>query len=145
MADTCNEILNIQTMALATRLSHIHTKCAVVGISGGLDSTLALLVSVMSFDKLGLNRKGIIGVTMPGFGTTNRTHNNAIALMQQLGVTIKEISIRNSVKQHFKDIGHDINQHDVTYENSQARERTQILMDICLLYTSDAADDIALV
>lgn len=134
MADTCNEILNIQTMALATRLSHIHTKCAVVGISGGLDSTLALLVSVMSFDKLGLNRKGIIGVTMPGFGTTNRTHNNAIALMQQLGVTIKEISIRNSVKQHFKDIGHDINQHDVTYENSQARERTQILMDISNQY-----------
>ena len=102
----------------------------VVGISGGLDSTLALLVCVKTFDKLGMNRKGIIGVTMPGFGTTDRTYNNAMTLMQSLGISIKEISIAKAVTQHFEDIGHDMNVHDVTYENSQARERTQILMDL---------------
>ena len=101
-----------------------------IGISGGLDSTLALLVTVKAFDKLGLERKGIVGVTMPGFGTTDRTYNNAIKLMQTLGVTIREISIAKAVTQHFEDIGHDMKQHDITYENSQARERTQILMDV---------------
>ena len=101
-----------------------------MGISGGLDSTLALLVAVRAFDELGIDRKGITGVTMPGFGTTDRTYDNAISLMKQLGVTIREISIRPAVEQHFADIGHDASIHDVTYENSQARERTQILMDL---------------
>ncbi len=101
-----------------------------IGISGGLDSTLALLVCVNAFDRLGLDRHGIIGITMPGFGTTDRTYNNSISLMRSLGITIKEISIRDACIQHFKDIEHDMNVHDVTYENCQARERTQILMDI---------------
>ena len=109
---------------------HTHAKTVVVGISGGLDSTLALLVCVKTFDKLGMNRKGIIGVTMPGFGTTDRTYNNAITLMESLGITIREISIAKAVTQHFEDIAHDMEVHDVTYENSQARERTQILMDL---------------
>ena len=117
-------------MGLAKRIVHTHAKTVVVGISGGLDSTLALLVCVKTFDKLGMNRKGIIGVTMPGFGTTDRTYNNAMTLMQSLGISIKEISIAKAVTQHFEDIGHDMNVHDVTYENSQARERTQILMDL---------------
>ena len=130
MSVSCEEILNIQVAGLAKRL--VHTQCdkAVVGISGGLDSTLALLVMVRTFDKLHLDRKGIIGVTMPGFGTSDRTYMNAIHLMQSLGITLREISIVPAVKQHFEDIGHDIHIHDVTYENSQARERTQILMDI---------------
>ena len=130
MQDSCEEILNIQVAGLAKRLYHIGSKKAVIGISGGLDSTLALLVTVKAFDKLGLDRKGILGVTMPGFGTTDRTYNNAIKLMQTLGVTIREISIAKAVIQHFEDIGHDANVHDITYENSQARERTQILMDL---------------
>ena len=130
MQQTCEEVLNIQVAGLAKRLYHINAKKAVVGISGGLDSTLALLVTVKTFDKLSLDRKGIIGITMPGFGTTDRTYNNAMKLMQTLGVTIREISIAKAVTQHFEDIGHDIKQHDVTYENSQARERTQILMDV---------------
>ncbi|MBR4729572.1 MAG: NAD(+) synthase [Prevotella sp.] len=130
MQTTCEEVLNIQVGGLAKRLYHINAQKAVVGISGGLDSTLALLVTVKAFDKLGLDRKGIIGITMPGFGTTNRTYNNAMKLMQTLGVTIREISIAKAVTQHFEDIGHDISQHDITYENSQARERTQILMDV---------------
>lgn len=130
MEASCQEILNIQTLGLCKRLHHIHGKCAVVGISGGLDSTLALLVTVRAFDRLKLDRKGIVGVTMPGFGTTDRTYNNAISLMKSLGVTIREISIAKSVTQHFADIGHDIKKQDVTYENSQARERTQILMDL---------------
>lgn len=130
MHDTCEEILNIQVAGLAKRLYHINAKKAVIGISGGLDSTLALLVTVKTFDKLGLDRKGILGITMPGFGTTDRTHNNAVKLMETLGVTIREISIAKAVTQHFEDIGHDKNNHDVTYENSQARERTQILMDV---------------
>ena len=130
MQSTCEEVLNIQVGGLAKRLYHINAQKAVVGISGGLDSTLALLVTVKAFDKLGLDRKGIIGITMPGFGTTDRTYNNAMKLMQTLDVTIREISIAKAVTQHFEDIGHDINVRDVTYENSQARERTQILMDV---------------
>ena len=130
MTDTCDEILNIQTAALAKRLIHTHCQHAVVGISGGLDSTLALLVCVRTFDKLGLDRKGIVGVTMPGFGTSDRTHDNAASLMQSLNISQMEISIVAAVTQHFQDIGHDANIHDATYENSQARERTQILMDL---------------
>ena len=127
MYASCDEIFSIQVCGLAKRLVHTSSKRVVLGISGGLDSTLALLVCVKTFDKLGYDRKGIIGVTMPGFGTTDRTYNNALSLMQSLGVTIREISIRKSVTQHFEDIGHDINVHDVTYENGQ---RTQILMDL---------------
>ena len=130
MEKSCEEILNIQVMGLAKRLVHTCCQKVVIGISGGLDSTLALLVWAMTFDKLGLDRSGIIGVTMPGFGTTDRTYTNAIKLMQSLRITIREISIAKSVTQHFEDIGHDISVHDTTYENSQARERTQILMDI---------------
>jgi NAD+ synthase (glutamine-hydrolysing) len=129
MKSSCCEILDIQTMGLAQRLNHTKATKVVVGISGGLDSTLALLVAVRAFDKLHLDRKGIIGITMPGFGTTGRTHDNAVALMQSLGVSVKEISIVSSVTQHLADIGHDLDTHDVTYENGQARERTQILMD----------------
>lgn len=130
MEHSCNEIFSIQIAGLAKRIMHTACKHLIVGISGGLDSTLALLVCVKTFDKLGMNRKGIVGVTMPGFGTTDRTYNNALSLMNSLGVTIREISIADSVKVHFNDIGHDISVHDVTYENSQARERTQILMDL---------------
>ena len=130
MKHSCEEILNIQTSGLAKRLDHTGCKHVVVGISGGLDSTLALLVCVRTFDYLSLDRKGIHGITMPGFGTTDRTHLNAVNLMESLGVTVHEISIAKSVTQHFEDIGHDSAKHDVTYENSQARERTQILMDM---------------
>ena len=130
MAADCEEILNIQVMGLTKRLVHTNCQHVVLGISGGLDSTLALLVCVRTFDKLGYDRKGIVGVTMPGFGTSNRTHDNATSLMQTLGISQMEISIAKAVKQHFEDIGHDMSKHDVTYENSQARERTQILMDL---------------
>lgn len=130
MEKSCEEILSIQVMGLAKRLVHTGCQKVVLGISGGLDSTLALLVCSMTFDKLGLDSSGIIGVTMPGFGTTDRTYTNAIKLMQSLRITIREISIAKSVTQHFEDIGHDISVHDTTYENSQARERTQILMDV---------------
>ncbi|MCI6119655.1 MAG: NAD(+) synthase [Prevotella sp.] len=130
MRRSCEEILNIQTSGLAKRLDHTGCKHVVVGISGGLDSTLALLVAVRAFDYLKLDRKGIHGITMPGFGTTDRTHDNAVNLMKSLGISIDEIPIAKSVIQHFEDIGHDINKHDVTYENGQARERTQILMDM---------------
>ena len=130
MRASCEEIFNIQVMGLAKRIVHTYAKTVVLGISGGLDSTLALLVCVKTFDKLGMNRKGIFGVTMPGFGTTDRTYNNAMSLMQSLGISIKEVSIAKAVTQHFEDIGHDMSVHDVTYENSQARERTQILMDL---------------
>lgn len=130
MTKSCEEIFNIQVMGLAKRLVHTSIQHVLVGISGGLDSTLALLVCVRTFDKLKLNRKGIIGVTMPGFGTSSRTHENAITLMQELGITMREVNIEDSVTQHFKDIGHNPENHDVTYENSQARERTQILMDM---------------
>ena len=129
MNERCEEIFEIQVMGLAKRLIHTNCKTVVVGISGGLDSTLALLVCVKTFDKLGLSRKGIVGITMPGFGTTDRTYNNALHLMSSLGITTHEISIKDACIQHFKDIDHDMTKHDVTYENSQARERTQILMD----------------
>ena len=130
MQRSCEEIFNIQVAGLAKRMVHTHSKTAIIGISGGLDSTLALLVCVKTFDKLGYDRKGIVGVTMPGFGTTDRTYHNAVSLMKSLGITMKEISIAKAVMQHFEDIGHDANVHDVAYENSQARERTQILMDL---------------
>lgn len=130
MFSACEEIFNIQMMGLAKRIVHTGIEHVLIGISGGLDSTLALLVCVRAFDKLKLSRKGIIGVTMPGFGTTDRTHDNAVSLMRKLGVSMREISIVDSVNQHFKDISHNPNIHDVTYENSQARERTQILMDL---------------
>ncbi len=125
----CEEIFAIQIEGLAKRLIHTRAQTAVVGISGGLDSTLALLVCVKTFDRLGLSRKGIIGITMPGFGTTDRTYTNAIGLMNSLGVTIREISIKKACLQHFEDLGLAADDRGVTYENSQARERTQILMD----------------
>ncbi|RNC66287.1 NAD(+) synthase [Proteiniphilum sp. X52] len=127
--ESLSEVFNIQTHGLAKRLLHTGMEKATIGISGGLDSTLALLVTVKAFDLLGLPRENIHGITMPGFGTTARTYGNAVALMRSLGVTVKEIPIVDAVTQHFKDIGHDADNHDVTYENSQARERTQILMD----------------
>jgi len=127
---SCEEIFSIQMGGLAKRWKHTHAENLVVGISGGLDSTLALLVCVKTADKLGYDRNRIIGVTMPGFGTTNRTYTNALSLMKSLGITVKEISIKDACIQHFKDIEHDINQHDITYENTQARERTQLLMDL---------------
>lgn len=130
MAARCDEITNIQAAGLARRLDVTRTRHLVIGISGGLDSTLALLIAVKTFDRLGLDRKGIVGVTMPGFGTTGRTYNNALTLMRALGITMREIPIADAVNLHFRDIGHDPNVTDVTYENSQARERTQILMDI---------------
>ncbi len=126
----CREILDIQTAALARRLAHINCNTAVIGISGGLDSTLALLVAAMAFDRLGWSRDRIIGVTMPGYGTTSRTKNNATDLMDALGITSREISIVPACNQHFADLGHDPQVHDATYENTQARERTQILMDL---------------
>ena len=130
MARSCEEIFSIQVCGLAKRLVHTHSQKVVIGVSGGLDSTLALLVCIRTFDKLGYDRKGIVGVTMPGFGTTDFTYQNAIALMKLLGITLREISIAKAVRQHFEDIGHDESVHDVTYENGQARERTQILMDV---------------
>lgn len=130
LKERCDEISSIQAWGLATRLKAINCRSAIVGISGGLDSTLALLVTVKAFDMLGFDRKGITGITMPGFGTTGRTKSNATRLMELLGVTQREIPIGDAVRQHFEDIGHDPAIHDVTYENSQARERTQILMDV---------------
>ena len=128
--ERCREITDIQVIGLATRLAHINSQTAVIGISGGLDSTLALIVTVLAFDKLGWDRKRIIGITMPGLGTTTRTHSNASDLMSALGVTSLEIPIGKAVAQHFSDIGQNPEVQDVTYENSQARERTQILMDV---------------
>ncbi len=128
--ERCREVSDIQVEGLLTRLARIGCKSAVIGISGGLDSTLALLVTVQAFDRLGWDRKQIIGVTMPGYGTTDRTYRNALDLMGTLGVTVREIPIAAACDRHFLDIGHDKAVHDVTYENSQARERTQILMDI---------------
>ncbi|MDR1814862.1 MAG: NAD(+) synthase [Tannerella sp.] len=130
LKDRCEEILNIQTNGLVKRLKHINAKSAVIGVSGGLDSTLALMVTVRAFDVLQMPRSQILGVTMPGFGTTGRTYNNAVKLIHSLGVTLKEISIKDACNQHFKDIGHDGLTPDITYENVQARERTQILMDL---------------
>ena len=126
----CREIIEIQVAGLMKRLSHINCQTAVIGISGGLDSTLALIVAVLAFDKLGWSRERIVTVTMPGFGTTSRTKNNATDLMEALGTRLREISIAAACQQHFKDISHDPSVRDATYENSQARERTQILMDI---------------
>ncbi len=128
--ECCEEVFEIQVAGLAKRITHTGSKTLVIGISGGLDSTLALLVCVKAIDKLKRGRKEIIGVTMPGFGTTGRTYNNALALMRSLGITIREISVKEACLQHFKDINHDVSVHDVTYENAQARERTQILMDV---------------
>ena len=128
--DRCREIFSIQTSALAKRIIHTGLKKAIIGISGGLDSTLALLVIQKTFDMLSIPRKNIITVTMPGFGTTDRTYNNAINLCKNLGCELREINIVNACIQHFKDINHDLNVHNITYENVQARERTQILMDI---------------
>ncbi|WP_165157099.1 NAD(+) synthase [Parabacteroides sp. ZJ-118] len=130
LRERCEEIFHIQVAGLAKRLLHAHAESAVVGISGGLDSTLALLVTVMTFDALKLPRERIIGITMPGFGTTDRTYTNACALIRSLGATLREISIKEACLRHFEDIGHDSCVHDVTYENSQARERTQLLMDV---------------
>ncbi len=130
----CRDIINIQALGLKTRLAHINGRCAVVAISGGLDSTLALLITDKAFDLLGLDKKGIIAVTMPCFGTTDRTYQNAIDLAGCLGVTLLEIPIREAVELHFRDIGHDKNLHDLTFENSQARERTQVVMDIAGKY-----------
>lgn len=129
-ARRCEEILTIQAMGLKKRLGHAHAKSAVVGISGGLDSTLALLVTAKAFDALGLDRKNIVAVTMPCFGTTDRTYQNACKMSVKLGADLREVPIGDAVLQHFKDIGHDPQDHSVTYENSQARERTQVLMDI---------------
>ncbi|NJC88894.1 MAG: NAD(+) synthase [Desulfuromonas sp.] len=126
----CREIFAIQTTGLMTRLRHTGSRQVVLGISGGLDSTLALLVTVKAFDRLGLARAGIQAVTMPGFGTTTRTRGNAEALAEELGVTLRTIAIDAAVNQHFRDIGHDPARHDITFENAQARERTQILMDV---------------
>ncbi len=127
--ERCEEIFAIQTEGLAKRVRHTNAETLVVGISGGLDSTLALLVCARTMDRLGKSRRAIVGITMPGFGTTDRTYTNAVTLMRRLGVTIREISIADACTQHFHDIGHDMARHDVTYENGQARERTQILMD----------------
>lgn len=126
----CEEILTIQAMGLKKRLVHTGAKTAVVGISGGLDSTLALLVTAKAFDMIGKDRSQIVAVTMPCFGTTDRTYQNACLMSKKLGATLKEVAIADAVKVHFRDIGHSEEQHDVTYENSQARERTQVLMDI---------------
>ncbi len=130
----CETALRIQTNGLARRWEHTHAQALIIGISGGLDSTLALLVSVLAADMLSYNRKQIIAVTMPGFGTSDRTYRNAIALMENLGVSIHEIPIREAVLQHFRDIEHNPQNHDITYENAQARERTQILMDLANKY-----------
>lgn len=128
--ERCKEIFNIQAAALAKRMEHTNLRKAVIGISGGLDSTLALLVVVKTFELLGLDNKNIVTITMPGFGTTDRTYNNALTLCKELGCDLREINIVKAALQHFEDIGHDKDIHDVTYENVQARERTQILMDL---------------
>ena len=128
--ERCEDIFSIQCEGLAKRVVHTNCETVVVGISGGLDSTLALLVCAKTFDRLGRSRRGILGITMPGFGTSDRTYTNALKLMEQLGITIREINIKKACLQHFQDIYHNPETHDVTYENSQARERTQILMDI---------------
>lgn len=130
----CDEILSLQSMGLKKRLEHTNCKHAVVGISGGLDSTLAVLVTARAFDLLDIPRENLICVTMPCFGTTDRTYQNAVSLIKELGATLKEVRIEKAVRQHFADIGHNENNHDVTYENSQARERTQILMDMANQY-----------
>ncbi len=132
----CEEILNIQSMGLKKRLEHTNSKGAVVGISGGLDSTLALLVTVRAFDMLGLDRKDILAVTMPGYGTTNRTYSNAVTLIERLGCSFREVNIAEAATLHLKQIGHDMSVHDITYENAQARQRTYLLMDFANEYNS---------
>ena len=129
-AKRCEEIFMMQAMGLKKRLVHVHASSAVIGISGGLDSTLALLVAAKAFDLAGMDRKNIIAVTMPGFGTTDRTYTNALELIKKIGATFKEISIKEAVLRHFEEIGHDVSVHDVTYENSQARQRTLLLMNL---------------
>ena len=126
----CEDVLNLQVHGLLRRWQHTHAESLVIGISGGLDSTLALIVSVLAADRLGYSRSQVIGVTMPGFGTSDRTYNNAIQMMEELGVSMHEIPIREMATQHLQDIGHDINTHDITYENAQARIRTLVLMDL---------------
>ena len=128
--ERCEEIINIQAHGLKKRLEHTNCKKTVLGISGGLDSTQALIVCAKAFDMLGYDKSGIICVTMPCFGTTDRTYTNAVKLTKAIGATLKEVNIRQAVKLHFEDIGHDITKHDLTFENAQARERTQVLMDI---------------
>ena len=128
--ETFSEIFDIQVCGLAKRMQHIGMPGLVIGISGGLDSTLSLLVAVAACDKLGISREKVLGITMPGFGTSGRTYNNALELMKLLGISTREISIRKACEQHFSDIGHDASQHNIVYENAQARERTQILMDV---------------
>ena len=135
MDEKCKEIFNIQVAGLATRLHHTGIKRMVIGISGGLDSTLALLACARTADRLGIERSNIIGVTMPGFGTTGRTYRNAVDMIEKTGATLREISIKDACMQHFKDLNHNPEQHDVTYENSQARERTQLLMDLANQYS----------
>ena len=130
----CEDVLNLQVHGLLRRWQHTHTESLVIGISGGLDSTLALIVSVLAADRLGYNRSQVIGVTMPGFGTSDRTYSNAIAMMEELGISIHEIPIRDMATQHLNDIGHDLNNHDITYENAQARIRTLVLMDLANKY-----------
>ena len=130
----CEDVLNLQVHGLLRRWQHTHAESLVIGISGGLDSTLALLVCALTADRLGYNRSQVIGVTMPGFGTSDRTYHNAIELMGQLGISIHEIPIRDMATKHLNDIGHDIHQHDITYENAQARIRTLILMDMANKY-----------
>ena len=132
--ETCHEIISIQCAGLAKRLTHTHARSAVIGISGGLDSTLALLICVRTFDQLGKDRKDILAITMPGFGTTDRTYLNAVNLIKELGCSFKEIDIKEACRVHFKDIGHQEELHNAVYENTQARERTQILMDIANQY-----------
>ena len=130
----CEDVLNLQVHGLLRRWQHTHAESLVIGISGGLDSTLALIVSVLAADRLGYSRSQVIGVTMPGFGTSDRTYNNAIQMMEELGVSMHEIPIRDMATQHLQDIGHDINTHDITYENAQARIRTLVLMDLANKY-----------
>ncbi|MBO5361934.1 MAG: NAD(+) synthase [Paludibacteraceae bacterium] len=130
----CEDVLNLQVHGLLRRWQHTHAESLVIGISGGLDSTLALIVSVLAADRLGYNRSQVIGVTMPGFGTSDRTYSNAIAMMEELGISIHEIPIRDMATQHLNDIGHDLNNHDITYENAQARIRTLVLMDLANKY-----------
>ena len=130
----CEDVLNLQVHGLLRRWQHTHAESLVIGISGGLDSTLALIVSVLAADRLGYNRSQVIGVTMPGFGTSDRTYSNAIAMMEELGISIHEIPIRDMATQHLNDINHDLNNHDITYENAQARIRTLVLMDLANKY-----------
>lgn len=130
----CEDVLNLQVHGLLRRWQHTHAESLVIGISGGLDSTLALIVSVLAADRLGYNRSQVIGVTMPGFGTSGRTYNNALAMMEELGVSIHEVPIRDMAIQHLNDIGHDLDNHDITYENAQARIRTLVLMDLANKY-----------